>query len=71
MEIPTSQVHRMIELVDYQDGSIVSRMLINKKVGSVTLFAFDKEQKLSEHTAPFDALIQILDGKAESPPSTT
>ena len=65
MEIPTSQVHRMIELVDYQDGSIVSRMLINKKVGSVTLFAFDKEQKLSEHTAPFDALVQILDGEAE------
>jgi len=65
MEILTSQVHRMIELVDYQDGSIVSRMLINKKVGSVTLFAFDKEQKLSEHTAPFDALVQVLDGKAE------
>ena len=65
MEIPTSQVHRMIELVDYQDGSIVIRMLINKKVGSVTLFAFDKEQKLSEHTAPFDALVQILDGEAE------
>ena len=65
MKVLTSQVHRMIELVDYQDGSIVSRMLINKKVGSVTLFAFDKEQKLSEHTAPFDALLQVLDGVVE------
>ena len=65
MEVLTSQVHRMIELVDYQDGSIVSRMLINKKVGSLTLFAFYKEQKLSEQTAPFDALVQVLDGEAE------
>ncbi|MEF8847953.1 MAG: cupin domain-containing protein, partial [Candidatus Thermoplasmatota archaeon] len=42
-----------------------SRMLINKKSGSVTLFAFDEKQKLSEHTAPFDALVQVLDGEAE------
>jgi quercetin dioxygenase-like cupin family protein len=53
------------DLIEYQEGSIVSRMLINKDVGSVTLFAFDEKQKLSEHTAPFDALVQILDGKAE------
>jgi len=65
MEILSSQVHKIIELVNYQDGSIVSRMLINKKSGSVTLFAFDEKQKLSEHTAPFDALVQILDGEAE------
>ena len=61
----TPQVYKMIELLDYQQDSIVSRMLINKDTGSVTLFAFDKGQKLSEHTAPFDALVQILDGEAE------
>jgi quercetin dioxygenase-like cupin family protein len=65
MVILTSQIYKIIELINYQDGSIVSRMLLNKKSGSVTLFAFDKEQKLSEHTAPFDALVQILDGEAE------
>jgi quercetin dioxygenase-like cupin family protein len=65
MIILTSQIHKIIELINYQDGSIVSRMLLNKKSGSVTLFAFDREQKLSEHTAPFDALVQILDGEAE------
>jgi quercetin dioxygenase-like cupin family protein len=52
-------------LIEYQDDSIVSKMLINKDVGSVTLFAFDVKQKLSEHTAPFDALVQVLDGEAE------
>jgi quercetin dioxygenase-like cupin family protein len=65
MKVLTSQIHKIIELINYQDGAIVSRMLINKKSGSVTLFAFDKEQKLSEHTAPFDALVQILDGETE------
>lgn len=53
------------EMVDYQKGSIISRMLINKKAGTVTLFAFDKGEGLSEHTAPYDALVYILDGKAE------
>ncbi len=53
------------ELTDYQNGSIVSRILINKKAGTVTLFAFDEGQSLSEHTAPFDALVNILDGEAE------
>ena len=53
------------DLIEYQGDSIVSRMLINKDEGSVTLFAFDKGQKLSKHTAPFDALIQVLDGKTE------
>ena len=60
-----SQVLKMRDLVDYQKGSIVSRMLINKKFGTVTIFAFDKGQKLSEHTASFDALVYILDGTAE------
>ena len=53
------------DLIDYQEDSIVSKMLINKDVGSVTLFAFDEKQKLSEHTAPFDALVQVLNGEAE------
>ena len=53
------------ELVDYQDGSVVSKEIIKKEKGSVTLFAFDKGQGLSEHTAPFDALVYVFDGKAE------
>ncbi len=52
-------------LVEYQPGSIVSRQLINKKTGTVTLFAFDAGESLSEHTAPYDALVSILDGAAE------
>ena len=54
-----------IDLLDYQEGSIVSRTLIDKKAGTVTLFAFDEGQGLSEHTAPFDALVHIIDGEAE------
>ncbi|MBN2099880.1 MAG: cupin domain-containing protein [Dehalococcoidia bacterium] len=52
-------------LVEYQKGAVVSRQIINKPVGTVTVFAFDKGEGLSEHTAPFDALVQILDGEAE------
>lgn len=52
-------------LVDYQDGSIVSKEIIKKDRGTVTLFAFDKGQGLSEHTAPFDALVYIFDGQSE------
>ncbi len=52
-------------LVSYQDGSIVSRTVINKPAGTITLFAFDIDQSLSEHTAPFDALVQVLDGNVE------
>ena len=53
------------ELVGYQDGAIVSREVIKEKAGSVTLFAFEQGQGLSEHTAPFDALVQVLDGAAD------
>ena len=53
------------ELVSYQTGSVVSRTIIDKKTGTCTLFAFDAGQGLSEHTAPFDALVQVLDGEAE------
>lgn len=52
-------------LVGYQDGSVVSRTLIDKQAGTVTLFSFDKGQGLSEHTAPFDAMVHIVDGEAE------
>jgi quercetin dioxygenase-like cupin family protein len=52
-------------LVEYQDGAIVSREVLKKKTGTVTLFAFAAGQGLSEHTAPFDALVQVLDGEAE------
>ena len=55
----------MAELVSYQDGSVVSRQITKADAGNVTLFAFDKDQELSEHTAPFDALVHILDGEAE------
>ena len=54
-------------LVDYQEGSVVSRMVTNKKAGTVTVFAFDAEEGLSEHSAPFDALVIGLEGEAEIP----
>ena len=59
------QAARLTDLIDYQVSSVVSRTLIEKKSGTVTLFAFDERQRLSEHTAPYDALVQILDGEAE------
>lgn len=60
-----AQASKLSDLVKYQKGSVVSREIINKKTGTVTLFAFDLGQGLSEHTAPFDALVYILDGEAE------
>ena len=56
---------RAIDLVEYQDGSVVSKTVISKKTGTVTLFAFDKGEGLSEHTAPFDALVYLIEGTAE------
>ena len=53
------------EHVEYASDSIVSKTIINKKTGTVTLFAFDRGQKLSEHTTPFDALVYIVEGEAE------
>jgi quercetin dioxygenase-like cupin family protein len=52
-------------LIDYQENSVVSREIIRKETGTVTIFAFDKEEGLSEHTAPFDAMVQVVDGTAE------
>ena len=62
---PKSEILRLAELVSYQDGSVVSRQITKAEAGNVTLFAFDEDQELSEHTAPFDALVHILDGRAE------
>lgn len=64
-ELPASQSVRLIELVNYQEGAVVSRTLLKRPTGTVTVFAFDAEQALSEHTSPFDALLQVLEGKAE------
>jgi len=58
-------VNRLVDLVAYQTGSVVSRTIIDKKTGTVTLFSFGEGQGLSEHTAPFDALVYLLDGEAE------
>lgn len=60
-----AQAAKANTLVDYQSGSIVSREIIKRNTGKVTLFAFDAEEGLSEHTSPFDALVQILEGEAE------
>lgn len=59
------QVSHFIRLAGYQEGAVVSRQLLNKKTGTVTLFAFDAGQSLSEHTAPFDAMAFVLEGKTE------
>jgi quercetin dioxygenase-like cupin family protein len=58
------KVSRMVDLVSYQSGAIVSRIVVKREAGNVTLFAFDSGQELSEHTAPYDALVQVLDGEA-------
>ena len=63
--MPQAEVCKITSLVEYQDGSIVSRVILKGENGNVTLFAFDRGQELSEHTAPFDALVHVLDGQAE------
>ena len=61
----TAKVSKLDHLIDYQQGSVVSRTLIDKKTGTITLFAFDENQGLSEHTAPYDALVYVIDGEVE------
>ena len=61
----SGKVIRAEDLTAYQTGSVVSRTIVDKKVGTVTLFAFDQGQGLSEHTAPYDAIVYIQDGEAE------
>ena len=62
---PVSQILTLAEMVNYQDAAVVSRQIIKAEAGNVTLFAFDKDQGLSEHTAPFDALVHVLEGEAQ------
>lgn len=62
---PTAQKFSMTDKVAYADGSVVSKIIIRNERGNVTLFAFDKGEFLSEHTAPFDAIVQVLDGVGE------
>ena len=64
-EIIPAEANRLADLANYQEGSVVSRVLVRRSTGNVTLFAFDEGQELSEHTAPFDALVHVLEGKAE------
>ena len=59
-----AEVSRVVDLVSYQDGAVVSRIVVKRETGTITLFAFDAGQELSEHTAPYDALVQVLDGEA-------
>lgn len=65
MEDIKGKVLKTADLIEYQEGSVVSREIIRKNTGTVTIFAFDKGEGLSEHTTPFDAMVQIIDGKAE------
>jgi quercetin dioxygenase-like cupin family protein len=64
-ELAGAEVVRMVDLVNYQDGAVVSRTLIHRSSGTITLFAFDEGQGLSEHTTPFDAVVQVVDGQAQ------
>ncbi|MFC2019196.1 cupin domain-containing protein [Chloroflexota bacterium] len=64
-DVPSGQVLKLIEQIQYQEGAIVARILIDKANGSCRLVALDKGQGRSEHTAPFDAFVYLLDGEAE------
>jgi quercetin dioxygenase-like cupin family protein len=64
-EFPKAEKFSFIDSVTYADDSIVSKILLRNDKGNVTLFAFDKGEMLSEHTAPFDAIVQVLDGSVE------
>jgi quercetin dioxygenase-like cupin family protein len=64
-EMPVAEAVRLIDLVNYHEGAVVSRTLVNRTTGTVTLLAFDEGQGLSEHTAPFDAVVHLLEGEAE------
>lgn len=62
---PKGEAFNLVNHIEYAAGSVVSKTLIKKEIGNITLFAFDQGQGLSEHTAPFDAVVHILDGSAE------
>jgi quercetin dioxygenase-like cupin family protein len=61
----TAKASNLANLIDYQEGSVVSRTVIDKKTGTITLFAFDQNQGLSEHTAPYDAMVYVLEGEVD------
>jgi quercetin dioxygenase-like cupin family protein len=65
MEMPAAEVTTIADLVSYQDGAVISRTLVKRATGTITLFAFDDGEGLSEHTAAFDALVQVLEGEAD------
>ena len=64
-EIAEAQALPLAGLVNYQEGSVVSRVILKRQSGNITLFAFDEGQELSEHTTPFDAIVQVIEGEAE------
>jgi len=64
-EFPKGRVVHLSQAIEYSDGSVVSKQLIKCATGNITLFAFDKGEGLSEHTTPFDALLQVLEGEVE------
>ena len=64
-ELPVAEPIRPADLIAYQEGAVVSRTLLKRSTGTVTVFAFDQGQGLSEHTAPFDALVYVLEGDGE------
>lgn len=65
MSLDTSKIFTIKDTIEYQDNSVVSIEIIKKDTGTVTLFAFDEDEGLSEHSAPFDAMVQVLDGTLE------
>ncbi len=62
---PKAEILELLQMAAYQEGTVVSRQITKAEAGNITLFAFDTGQELSEHTAPYDALVQVLDGQAE------
>jgi quercetin dioxygenase-like cupin family protein len=65
LEVAEGQGFSLLGLVSYQEGSLVSRVILKREKGNITVFAFDEGQMLSEHTSPFDALVQVIEGEAE------
>jgi len=65
LAVCVSKTQRLANLVEYSKDSIVSKTILDKSAGTITLFAFDKGQKLSEHTTPYDAVVQVLDGRSQ------
>lgn len=65
VNVDVSRAYKLDSIIEYQEGSVVSRTVVDKESGTLTVFAFDREQGLSTHQAPFDAVVQVLDGTAE------